>query len=1029
MIIESIRVKQFLSHEESQVEFEDARLWLITGHNGSGKSALFDAVEYALYHKHRGDGQNAELLVKQGCQTALVEVMIQLNHERLRICHQIDTRHGNQGGQIDRWNANTGTWNPVNVGTGKKAVWDWLERRLPPHELFCSAIYLRQNETAHFLSGSVSKRMERFAALIDLSRYTELSKRAVERRDELVLRQRDNQTRLGVLGDLSDEALQQLTSRVEALNHQVHEARQQADRYETRLQDAKEWNRLNQRRQVIETQRKELQTLLSSAREILAADDRVRRWDRDAVQLHRVWSHLDAAERLRANSEDAGKEAESIDSRHREKQSDISTLEARRVEILTALPETRRRQSLAEACQHGLELEADIAEARERLAATEVTVKQLSDAHDDLTLWRARETSLTYLSTLIDARASLVASEDECASARENTERALAAVTTARGQAEHAERQVAEHEQALWEAQARLGELTTELAELRGKIKSHRRLSGDEPQCPVCDQALNATAHQRVQATLASEIARQGELESALAAASDAVTEAQSTANTANGEADRRRATVEQAEKDYLLARQHLEHLASTIDRERNKLEQAQTAAERHCTMYDVHSGGLDSEWLAQERARVVLGISEAEARVSELRQAEHARSSDQGALNTLRGRRASGVMPLGDDLDVKTIRAKLDEARREADRLASEAKDLEQKNQELDQLLNTLTIEAAQLETQACQKHTEAKKTGQEAVAEAAQASALREALSPRWGNVVHDRARYEAEQQDVERLRELADQVVTLREAPGLLEALKDQLTEIITKIDWIPAEHRVPVSSAEDEKLRAEAAVQTLLLERSQASHAVEEMIERREQARKLEQAIEQLERRARIFGDLANALKERGPLQVKIVADEQTNIVAETNAVLRRLADPLTVSLGDPRRARSGSPMKDLCIIDTSDPAGGARYFEFLSGGEKFRIALALALALHRRVGGGNPGTLIIDEGFGALDSDKRDNLALQMAADTHQGILGLHLAESIIICSHTSEVQRHFPNRWHVEKRDGTASVSRVDVEE
>lgn len=1029
MIIESIRVKQFLSHEDSQVEFDDARLWLITGHNGSGKSALFDAVEYALYHKHRGDSQNAELLVKQGCQTALVEVMIQLNHERLRICHQIGTRHGNHGGQIDRWNANTGTWNPVNVGTGKKAVWEWLEKRLPPHELFCSAIYLRQNETARFLSGSVSKRMERFAALIDLSRYTELSKRAAERRDELALRQRDNQTRLGDLGDLSDEALQKLKNCVDALDRQVDEARQQAEVSEARRQNAKEWNRLNQRRQELATQQNELETLLSSEREILAADDHVRRWDRDAVQLHRLWSHLDTAERLRVDSEAARTEAESIDSRHREKQSDISRFEARLVEILNALPEIRRRQSLAEACQRGIELEAGIAEARKRLAATEVIVERFSAAHDDLAAWRARQTSLPYLSALIEARASLIASQEAYVLAREDTERAQATVTTARVHAEQAEQQAAEHEQVLREAQTRLGELKTELAELRGKIKSHRRLSGDEPQCPVCDQVLDATAHRHVQATLASEITRQRELETALADASDAVTEAMSTTNSANEETNRRQATLEQAEKDYALAKQRLEHLESTIGRERRKLDQARTAAARHCTIYDVDSDGFDSEWLANEHARVVRGISEAEARVTELRKAEHAKSSDQGALNTLRDRRAPEVTPLGDELDIETIRAKLDEASREADWLASEVKDLEQKNQELHQHLNTLTIEAAQLEAQACQKHTEAKKAGQEAVAEAVQASALSEALSPRWENVAHDRARYEAEQQEVERLRELADQVVTLREAPGLLEALKGQLTEITAKIYQIPAEHRVPVSSAEDEKRRAEAAVQTLLLERSQASHAVEEMIERREQARKLEQAIEQLEHRARIFGDLANALKERGPLQVKIVADEQTNIVAETNTVLRRLGDPLTVSLGDPRRVRSGSTMKDLCIIDTSDPAGGARYFEFLSGGEKFRIALALALALHRRVGGGNTGTLIVDEGFGALDSDKRDNLALQMAADSHQGILGLHLAESIIMCSHTSEVQRHFPNRWHVEKRDGTASVSRVDVED
>lgn len=1029
MIIESIRVKQFLSHEESLVEFDDARLWLITGQNGSGKSALFDAVEYALYHKHRGDSQNAELLVKQGCQSALVEIVIQLDNERLRITHLIDTKQGNQGGQIDRWNASTGDWSQVNVGAGKKAAWDWLERRLPPHELFCSAIYLRQNETARFLSGTVNKRMERFAALIDLSRYTELSKRAAERRTELIREQRDNQIRLDDLGDLSDEALQKLTNRVAELDRTVDGARRQADLAETRLQDAKDWNRLDQQRKEVETQQKELQTLLTSAQEILAADERVRRWDRDAVKLHQLWSHRDTAARFRSTAEAARQAAESIDARRVEKQSDISAIEARRREIAITLPETRRQHSQAEASQRGFELEADIAEACARLSATDVRVSKLSDAHKELADWRARHTSLPYLSALINARAALATAEEMCATARENTERTYATAEATRAQAENAERQKVELQQALQESQTRLDELRTALAELKGKIKSHDQLSGDERQCPVCDQALDATAHQHVQATLATEIARQRELELAVGAAAGALSEAASAANAANEEDNRLRTMADQAEIQYALARQHLEHMKDTVSRERRELDQSYAAATRHNLMYDVDADGLDSEWLTNERARVERGIKEAEARVFELNQAQHARSSDQGALATLRARRTPGMPPVGDDIDAEMIRAKLDEARREADRLAAAVSDLEREGHELHERLNTLAIEAAQLETQAGNKLDEATEAEREAAVQTATVTAVFDELSPRWDGVAHDRETYETEKRDVDCLRELADRVITLRDAPGLLEALKSQLTEIAAKIDEIPDEHRVPVSSAEDEKGRADTALQQLWVERSRAANDVAEMINRREEAKTLEQANAQFDRRARIFGELADTLKERGPLQVKIIADEQQNIVAEINAVLRLLADPLTVSLGDPRRMRNDSTMKDLCITDTSDPVGGARYFEFLSGGEKFRIALALALALHRRVGGGKPGTLIIDEGFGALDSDRRDNLALQMAADTNQGILGLQLAESIIMCSHTSEVQRHFPNRWHIEKQDGTARASRVEVED
>jgi DNA repair exonuclease SbcCD ATPase subunit len=71
-------------------------------------------------------------------------------------------------------------------------------------------------------------------------------------------------------------------------------------------------------------------------------------------------------------------------------------------------------------------------------------------------------------------------------------------------------------------------------------------------------------------------------------------------------------------------------------------------------------------------------------------------------------------------------------------------------------------------------------------------------------------------------------------------------------------------------------------------------------------------------------------------------------------------------------------------------------------------------------------VIVDEGFGMLDGARRDALALQMT-DTSQGILRLGLARSIIICSHSTEVQRHFPDRWRVTKQAGTATVERLSA--
>ena len=120
------------------------------------------------------------------------------------------TESGNKGGQLAIWGVTANNWVPENIGDGVRAVWDWLKTKIPSYDLFCSAIFLRQNETAHFLGTAGQSRNKRFAALINLDRYTELSEKAKnlvqkaekDRGDALLLSQ--------TLGDLSDDALQQL---------------------------------------------------------------------------------------------------------------------------------------------------------------------------------------------------------------------------------------------------------------------------------------------------------------------------------------------------------------------------------------------------------------------------------------------------------------------------------------------------------------------------------------------------------------------------------------------------------------------------------------------------------------------------------------------------------------------------------------------------------------------------------------------------------------------------------------------------
>lgn len=154
MIIQSIRVRDFLSHADSKVCFRDGSLWLISGENGAGKSSFFDAMEYALYGQHRAQKQQPELLVRNGSHTgrAIVDVWFTLAGAEYWLSHEISRKDGNQGGRLRR--KVDEDWQEINPPGGRRATWAYLEHRLPPHELFRSAIFLRQGDVDRFLRGT-----------------------------------------------------------------------------------------------------------------------------------------------------------------------------------------------------------------------------------------------------------------------------------------------------------------------------------------------------------------------------------------------------------------------------------------------------------------------------------------------------------------------------------------------------------------------------------------------------------------------------------------------------------------------------------------------------------------------------------------------------------------------------------------------------------------------------------------------------------------------------------------------------------
>ena len=109
--------------------------------------------------------------------------------------------------------------------------------------------------------------------------------------------------------------------------------------------------------------------------------------------------------------------------------------------------------------------------------------------------------------------------------------------------------------------------------------------------------------------------------------------------------------------------------------------------------------------------------------------------------------------------------------------------------------------------------------------------------------------------------------------------------------------------------------------------------------------------------------------------------------------------------------------DLALqVEDVEMGGEARATRSLSGGERFLVSLALALALSRMGGkGGLAATLFIDEGFGSLDAG-----SLDLAIDALEGLQSQ--GRQVGVISHVEAMKDRIPVRVLVTKQGGGKSV-------
>jgi exonuclease SbcC len=168
---------------------------------------------------------------------------------------------------------------------------------------------------------------------------------------------------------------------------------------------------------------------------------------------------------------------------------------------------------------------------------------------------------------------------------------------------------------------------------------------------------------------------------------------------------------------------------------------------------------------------------------------------------------------------------------------------------------------------------------------------------------------------------------------------------------------------------------------------------------------------------IYQELVNAFGRQG-VQAMLIETVLPRLEEEANTLLGRMTDNrmhLKLETQRERRTGRGDPIETL-EIKVSDELG-PRNYEMYSGGEAFRVNLALRIALSRvlsqRMGAPLP-TLFIDEGFGTQDTAGRERIIDVISAIRDD-------FKKIIVITHLDDLKDMFDARIEVQK-DGSGST-------
>ena len=173
-----IKLEGFMSYRhEAELNFEDKPIWVLTGDNGSGKSAIFDAVTFALYGKTQRNVNNSDMINIHADQF-LIEFDFKSGKRVYRLRKTVP-RKGRATYQV----IDLDTREPVPDTSSKVGFDVWIANEIGIDlQTFTASVLLGQGNSDLLIRENPVERHKMLTQIVDLSAYQRLFELADNKR-------------------------------------------------------------------------------------------------------------------------------------------------------------------------------------------------------------------------------------------------------------------------------------------------------------------------------------------------------------------------------------------------------------------------------------------------------------------------------------------------------------------------------------------------------------------------------------------------------------------------------------------------------------------------------------------------------------------------------------------------------------------------------------------------------------------------------------------------------------------------------